>query len=410
MREIYLDYNASTPIDPAVTDAMQPLLQSTFGNPSSTHWAGTPAKAALDSTRGEVAGLLGCDPDEVVFTSGGSEANNLALKGVFFALRDKGNHIVTSAIEHPATITTCKFLERLGAEVTYLPVDHYGRVNPDHVRGAITPKTILISIMHANNEVGTIEPIAEIGGIARHHGVLLHTDAAQSVAKIATDVNALGVDLLSMAGHKFYAPKGVGALYVRRGTPLEPLIHGADHESGRRAGTESALLAAALGAACKLARDLAPMECVRELRDDFWRALQHHFEHRVVLNGHPEHRLPNTLNVAFPRNVGADILARLDGVAASTGSACHSGRVELSPVLRAMGIAPEVGMGAIRFSLGRSTTRAEIDRVVEQLIELHSTEPLSKAEPRRSRRADPSGVRPRRGRTRGRHRLSSHLP
>src|SRR5712692_3393117 len=362
MREIYLDYNASTPIDPVVADAMRPLLEDAFGNPSSGHWAGTPAKTALENARCDVAELLGCAADEVIFTSGGSEANNLALKGVFFALKDKGNHIVTSAIEHPATITTCKFLERLGAEVTYLPVDRYGRVNADHVRGAITPKTILISIMHANNEVGTIEPIAEIGWIARYHGVLLHTDAAQSVGKIATDVNALGVDLLSMAGHKFYAPKGIGALYVRRGTPLEPLIHGADHESGRRAGTESALLAAALGAACKLARDLAPMECVRELRDDFWRALQYHFEHRVVLNGHPEHRLPNTLNVAFPRNVGADILARLDGVAASTGSACHSGRVELSPVLRAMGIAPEVGVGAIRFSLGRSTTRAEIDR------------------------------------------------
>jgi len=370
MREIYLDYNASTPIDPVVAAAMRPLLEGTFGNPSSGHWAGTAAKTALENARREVAGLLGCAADEVIFTSGGSEANNLALKGVFFALRDKGNHIVTSAIEHPATITTCKFLERLGAKVTYLPVDHHGLIDPDDLRRALTPKTILISIMQANNEVGTIEPIEEIRRIAREHGALLHTDAAQSVGKIATDVNALGVDLLSMAGHKFYAPKGVGALYVRRGTPLEPLIHGADHETGRRAGTESALLAVALGAACGLARDLAPMQRVRRLRDHFWQTLHTRFTSCVVLNGHPEYRLPNTLNVAFPNHVGADILARLAGVAASTGSACHSGRVELSPVLKAMGIRPEVGMGAIRFSLGRYTAIEEIDAVVDRLTDV----------------------------------------
>jgi cysteine desulfurase len=370
MREIYLDYNASTPIDPVVAAAMRPLLEGTFGNPSSGHWAGTAAKTALENARREVAGLLGCAADEVIFTSGGSEANNLALKGVFFALRDKGNHIVTSAIEHPATITTCKFLERLGAKVTYLPVDHHGLIDPDDLRRALTPKTLLISIMQANNEVGTIEPIEEIRRIAREHGALLHTDAAQSVGKIATDVNALGVDLLSMAGHKFYAPKGVGALYVRRGTPLEPLIHGADHESGRRAGTESALLAVALGAACGLARDLVPMQRVRRLRDHFWQTLHTRFTSCVVLNGHPEYRLPNTLNVAFPNHVGADILARLAGVAASTGSACHSGRVELSPVLKAMGIRPEVGMGAIRFSLGRYTAIEEIDAVVDRLTDV----------------------------------------
>ena len=318
-------------------------------------------------------GILGCAADEVIFTSGGSEANNLALKGVFFALKDKGNHIVTSAIEHPATITTCKFLERLGAKVTYLRVDHHGRVDPDDLRHAITPKTILISIMHANNEVGTIEPIEEISRIAREHGALFHTDAAQSVGKIATDVNVLGVDLLSLAGHKFYAPKGVGALYVRRGTPLEPLIHGADHESSRRAGTESALLAVALGTASKLACDLRPMKRVRSLRDHFWQALHTRFTRHVVLNGHSEYRLPNTLNVAFPNYVGADILARLDGVAASTGSACHSGRVELSPVLTAMGIRPDVGMGAIRFSLGRYTAIEEIDAVVDRLTDVLAT-------------------------------------
>jgi cysteine desulfurase len=370
MREIYLDYNASTPIDPVVAAAMRPLLEGTFGNPSSGHWAGTPAKSALENARRDVASLLGCAADEVIFTSGGSEANNLALKGLFFALRDKGNHIVTSAIEHPATIATCKFLKRLGAKVTYVPVDHHGLIDPDDLRRALTPKTFLISIMQANNEVGTIEPIEEISRIAREHGALLHTDAAQSVGKITTDVNVLGVDLLSMAGHKFYAPKGVGALYVRRGTPLEPLIHGADHESGRRAGTESALLAVALGAACGLARDLAPMQRVRRLRDHFWQALHTRFTSCVVLNGHPEYRLPNTLNVAFPNHVGADILGRLAGVAASTGSACHSGRVELSPVLKAMGVRPEVGMGAIRFSLGRYTAIEEIDAVVDRLTDV----------------------------------------
>jgi cysteine desulfurase len=379
MREIYLDYNASTPIDPVVADAMRPLLEDAFGNPSSGHWASTPARAALENARCDVAGLLGCAADEVIFTSGGSEANNLALKGVFFALRDKGNHIVTSTIEHPETMTTCKFLERLGAEVTYLPVDQHGLVDPNDLRRALTPKTILISIMQANNEVGTIEPIEEISRIARKQGALLHTDAAQSVGKIATDVNALGVDLLSMAGHKFYAPKGIGALYVRRGTPLEPLIHGADHESGRRAGTESALLAVALGTASRLARDLRPMKCVRSLRDHFWQELHARFTDRIVLNGHPEYRLPNTLNVAFPNRVGADILAQLDGVAASTGSACHSGRVELSPVLKAMGIRPEVGVGAIRFSLGRYTTIEDVDAVVHRLTDLLATRSRSKA-------------------------------
>ena len=235
---------------------------------------------------------------------------------------------------------------------------------------AITPQTVLVSVMHANNEVGTIQPIAEIGRIARAHGVLLHTDAAQTVGKIATDVNALGVDLLTVAGHKVYAPKGVGALYVRRGTPLEPLIHGAGHEGGRRAGTESALLAVGLGAACRLACNLAPMEGVRTLRDRLWRRLQGAFGDRIVLNGHPERRLPNTLNVSFVGHVGADVLARLDGVAASTGSACHTGHIELSPVLKAMGLAPEVGMGAIRFSLGRGSTTDEIDAVADRLARI----------------------------------------
>jgi cysteine desulfurase len=367
MREIYLDYNASTPIDPVVAAAMMPFLETAFGNPSSPHWAGRPAQAALAQARSQVAGLLGAHVDEIVFTSGGSEANNLALKGVAWALKGKGDHIVTSVIEHPSVLAPCRFLGRHGLKITHLPVDHTGRVDPDDVRRAITPQTILVSIMHANNEVDTIQPIEELSQITRAHGILLHTDAAQSIGKIATDVSTLGVDLLSIAGHKFYAPKGIGALYVRRGTLLEPLIHGAGHEGGRRAGTESALLAVGLGAACDLARELHPMERVRALRDQFWRGLQARFGARVVLNGHPEQRLPNTLNVAFVGRVGAEILARLDRVAASTGSACHAGSIDLSPVLKAMQAAPEVGMGVIRFSVGRGTSQEDIDAVLDRL-------------------------------------------
>lgn len=367
MTAIYLDNNASTPIDPSVAAAMRPYLEEAFGNPSSGHWASTPAKAALEKARGQVAALLDSEPDEIVFTSGGSEANNLAIKGTFFVLKHKGEHIITTAVEHPAVLAPCRFLEQLGATVTYLPVDSTGRVEPEAVRRAITPRTILISVMHANNEVGTIQPIEEIGAVAREHGIRFHTDAAQSVGKIPTKVDALGVDLLTIAGHKLYAPKGIGALYVRRGVTLEPLIHGAGHELGRRAGTESALLAVGLGAACALATDLEPMTGIRRLRDHLWEALQHRFGERIVLNGHPEHRLPNTVSVSFVGVAGAEVLAKLDGVAASTGSACHAGRVELSPVLAAMGVPEEIGMGAVRFSLGRITNEAEIDAVVDQL-------------------------------------------
>ena len=365
MAQIYLDYNASTPIDPAVAAAMRPFLDGAFGNPSSGHWASAPAKTALDQARAQVAALLDSAPEEIVFTSGGSEANNLAIKGTFFALQYKGEHIITAAVEHPAVLAPCRYLERLAATITYLPVDSTGRVDPDDVRRAITPRTILISIMHANNEVGTIQPIEEFGAIAREHGIRFHTDAAQSVGKIPAKTDALSVDLLTIAGHKLYAPKGVGALYVRRGVELEPLIHGAGHERGRRAGTESVLLAAGLGVACTLAQDLAPMEKVRVLRDRFWHALQDRFGDRVMLNGHPVHRLPNTLNVSFIGMVGAGVLAGLCGVAASTGSACHSGRVAMSPVLTAMGVPERVGMGAIRFSLGRETTAEEIETVLD---------------------------------------------
>lgn len=370
MRRIYLDYNASTPIDPAVSAVMKPFLADHYGNPSSGHWASTGAKAAVETARSQVADLLGCHSDEIVFTSGGSEANNLAFKGVVFKLREKGDHIITTRIEHPAILEPLRFLGRLGLRITFLPVDRTCLVDPDDLRTAISPGTVLISIMHANNEVGTIEPIEDCARIAHKHGITFHTDAAQSVGKIHTDVNRLGVDLLSIAGHKLYAPKGVGALFVRRGTSLEPLIHGAGHEGGRRAGTESALLAVGLGKACELARDLAAMDRVRILRDHFWMELQKRFGNRIALNGHPIHRLPNTLNVSFVGQIGAKILAQLDGIAATTGSACHSERIELSPVLQAMGITPEVGMGSIRFSLGRRTTLEEIEAVVDRLTDV----------------------------------------
>ena len=366
--QVYLDYNASTPLDSAVAAAMRPLLEDCYyGNPSSGHWASSKAKAALENARSQVAALLGAEADEIVFTSGGSEANNLALKGLFFQHRGSPSHIVTSQIEHPATLEPCHFFERLGAKTTYVPVDGAGLVDPGDIRKAITKDTFLISIMHANNEVGTIQPVAEISRIAREHGIALHTDAAQSLGKIPARVNELGVDLLSIAGHKLYAPKGIGALYIRRGIAIEPLIHGAGHERGRRASTESALLAAALGKACEIAEPWIGMLGVQRFRDLFWDRLKAAFGNQVVLNGHPALRLPNTLNVSFIGRIGAEILAQMPAVAASTGSACHSGRITLSPVLKAMGIAPEAGMGAIRFSLGRSTTQDEVEEVTAQL-------------------------------------------
>jgi cysteine desulfurase len=367
MRRIYLDFNASTPIHPAVAESMRAALEDGYGNPSSRHWAGAPAKELLEASRRQIADLLGCSSPEVVLTSGGSEANNLAIKGSFFAQQNRAAHIVTTQIEHPSVLSPLSFLEREGARITSLPVDFAGLVDPDDLRRALSRDTVLVSIMHANNETGTIQPIEACARIAREHGILFHTDAAQSVGKVPTEVDDLGIDLLSVAGHKLYAPKGVGALYVRAGTRLEPLIHGAAHEGGRRAGTESAILAAALGTACSLARDSVPLEDVRRLRDEFWASLKERFGERVVRNGHTERCLPNTLNVSFIECVGADVLAALDGVAASTGSACHAGRVELSPVLRAMNVPEHIGKGAVRFSLGRETTADELAEVVERL-------------------------------------------
>lgn len=364
---IYLDYNASTPIAPEVAAAITGMLPGPFGNPSSQHWAGQPAHDAVERARHQVASLLRCSTEEIVFTSGGSESNNHALKGVYFAASRKDAHIVTTAVEHPAIHNPCRFLERLGASVTYVPVDRHGQVDPADVARAISPKTILVSVMHANNEVGTLQPIAEIARIAHERGVLIHTDAAQSVGKVTAHVDELGVDLLSLAGHKMYAPKGVGALFVRKGVKLEPLIHGGGHESGRRAGTENALLDTSLGTACEVAQSWVTNDSIQKLRDLFWKRLQSHFGERVALNGHLTERLPNTLNVSFVGEVGAEILARIPNIAASSGSACHSGSVELSPVLKAMGVPPHVGMGAIRFSLGSTTTEKEITATVEAL-------------------------------------------
>lgn len=325
---VYLDNNATTPLAPEVARAMSAYLGAAYGNPSSVHWAGLPARDAVEAARSQVAALLCCDATEVVFTSGGTEANNSAIKGLFFSRWAPGTplHVITSAIEHPALLEPCQFIQRLGAEITQIPVDRYGQVDPADIRRAIRPQTALISVMHANNEVGTIQPIAEIARMARDHGVLCHTDAAQTVGKIPTDVEALGVDLLTVAGHKLYGPKGVGALFVREGVTLDPLLHGAGQEAGRRAGTENVLQIVGLGAACELAQDWIHDETVRRLRDDLWLRLQERFGDRVVLNGHPEDRLPNTLNVGFRGHHGHEILARLPPGRPATPGVCTSVR------------------------------------------------------------------------------------
>jgi cysteine desulfurase len=378
MPPIYLDYNATTPLDPAVVEAMLPYLREHFGNPSSTHSYGKTAHDAVERARRQVADLIGAEPDEIVFTGGGTEASNHAITGAFFAtfggvfghLFHREVHVITTAVEHPATLQPLAFVKRLGCRVTTVGVDRYGRADPAAILGAIGRKTRLITVMHSNNEVGTLQPIREVAARARERGVLVHTDAAQSLGKVPIDVKELGVDLLTLAGHKLYAPKGVGALYVRRGTKLEPFIHGAGHEGGRRAGTENVPYLVALGRACELVRESLPAvtEKLRGLRDRLWERLSATLGGRVVLNGHPQLRLPNTLNVSFVGHVGADLLAAVPEVAASTGSACHEGSVVQSPVLCAMGVPPEVGRGAVRLSVGRFTTPEEVDRAAEALV------------------------------------------
>ena len=375
MKPIYLDYNATTPLDPLVVGSMQPFLREHFGNPSSMHAYGQAAHDAVVRARAQVADLLGAKPSEVVFTSGGTEATNQVLKGIVLPalLRARGQaapHVITSTVEHPATTETCRFLERLGCRITRVPVDRYGVLDLESLERALRQPTMLVSVMHANNEVGTLQPISAVARLAHGQGAPVHTDAAQSAGKIPVNVDELGVDLLSLAGHKLYAPKGIGALYVREGVVLEPLIHGAGHEGGRRAGTENVPYIVALGTACEVARRSLPAAAarLREVRDRLWSRLQAQLGERIVLNGHPDQRLPNTLNVNFVGWIGAELLAAVPEVAASTGSACHEGQVHLSPVLEAMGVPPELGRGAVRLSVGRFTTEAEIERAAELLV------------------------------------------
>ncbi len=364
---IYLDYNATTPIDKEVADVMLPYFYGNYGNPSSTHELGVTAKNAVEHARRQVAKILNCSPEEIIFTSGGSESNNTVIKGVAFTYKNKGNHIISSQVEHPAIINPCKYLEKLGYEVSYLPVDEYGIVNPSDVEKLITDKTILVTIMHSNNETGTLQPIEEISKICKAHNVLFHTDASQSIGKVPVDVKSLGVDFLTVAGHKLYAPKGIGALYIKNGISIEPLIHGAGHESGKRAGTENIILDVALGKACEIAMVALKGSEIKRLTEYFYKRLKEKFGNKIHLNGHPEKRLPNTLNISFVGHNGHEVLNSLNEIAASTGSACHSGMTTISPVLKAMGVSDEVGRGAVRFSLGRYTTKEEIDTVVEKL-------------------------------------------
>ena len=374
MKPIYLDYNATTPLLPEVVAAMQPYLTEYFGNPSSSHAYGLQTRQAIEQARQQIAGLLGCDTEEIIFTSGGSESNNMAIKGLAligqtFAEKRPGRHLITSAVEHPAVMEVCRYLAAHHFEVTYVPVDSYGRVDPDDIRKAIRPETILITIMHANNEVGTIQPIAEIAALAHRHNILMHTDAAQSAGKIPVRVNELGVDLLSLAGHKFYAPKGIGVLYVRRGVKLEKLIHGAGHEHDRRAGTENVLEIIGLGKACEIAVAELPsvMENLKSRRDQLYDGLVSELTAHVPfrLNGHPEYRLPNTLSISFAKIEANLLLAEIgDRIAVSAGAACHSDRIDISPTLQAMQVPAEYAMGTVRFSTGRMTTSREIEETI----------------------------------------------
>jgi len=369
MRPIYLDYNATTPVDSEVLEAMRPYLEEHFGNPSSSHPYGAEAREGVERARGQVAGLLGCKPEEIVFTSGGTESNNLAVKGAAQARRARGNHIITTAVEHPAVAEVVGRLGAAGFRATVLPVDAAGLVDPGDVERAIEADTVLVTIMHANNEVGAIQPIEEISKITRRAGVVFHTDAAQSVGKIPARVEELGVDLLSVAGHKLYAPKGVGALYVRRGTRIEKLMDGASHERDMRPGTENVAGIVGLGQACEIAGRAMPGASLhmREMRDRLFEGLRGELG-GVRLNGHPERRLPNTLSVGFLNLDASELLSRVEGVAASAGAACHAGGAAGSTVLMAMKVPPGYAAGTVRFSTGRRTTAEEIDRAASLVV------------------------------------------
>lgn len=365
---IYLDHNATTPLLPEVVDAMLPYLREHFGNPSSGHVYGARARAAVAQAREQVAALLGCDADEIVFTSGGTEANNLAIRGVTEALERK-SHVVTTVIEHPATARPCAWLEKQERSVTRIGVDADGRARVDAARDAIDGDTALVTIMHSNNETGVLQPVEELARLAHAAGALIHTDAAQSLGKVQVRVRELDVDLLSIAGHKLYAPKGVGALYVKRGTPLVPFALGASHERGLRPGTENVASIVGLGAACEaVGRDLDLMAArMQRLRDVFWEQLASGVP-GLALNGHRELRLPNTLNVRFPSASGSAVLEGAPEVAASTGSACHEGHESASAVILAMGVGPDEALGSVRLTLGRGTSEDDVVRAAEALV------------------------------------------
>ncbi len=370
-RRVFLDHNGTTPIHPAAADAMRPLIEGLVGNPSSAHWAGRAGRALCGAAREKIALFLGTRPDGVVVTGSGSESNNHAIKGVAFARWGQGNHIVTTQVEHVSVLNSCRYLESKGFDVTYLPVDPFGRVDPDDVERAITEKTILISVMYGNNETGTVHPIREICAIARSRGILFHSDMIQTLGKIDVDVDRMGVDLASFSGHKVYGPKGIGVLTLGRGVVIDNLFHGGHQEAGRRAGTENPLAIAGLGAACAaVAEEMAPagnrMEFLRK-------RLVHGIEEKignVVFNGHPIERLPNTVSVTF-RGLSAEsllIALDLEGVAVSAGSACSAGAREPSHVLRAMGVAPELCMSTLRFSLGRDNSEDDMDYLLSVLV------------------------------------------
>ncbi|WP_433408050.1 cysteine desulfurase family protein [Saccharomonospora azurea] len=366
---IYLDYNATTPVDPAVADAVLPYLTSAFGNPSSGHRYGTEARGALDHARARVAALIGTSAERVVFTGSGSEANALAIQGAALVARIDRPHVITQRTEHPAVLESCRALaSRHGVDVTYLPVDGDGLVDPAALAAAFTPRTVLVSIMAANNETGALQPIPELARVTHEHDAVFHCDAAQAVGKLPVDVTALDVDLLTVVGHKMYAPKGVGALYVRPGVRLEPLVHGGGQEHGLRAGTENVAYAVALGTAARLAADAlvaGEHQRVRTLRDRLHARLRAGLGERVRLNGPPTSRLPNTLNVSVDGVRAHELLAAIPEVATSTGSACHSGRDMPSPVLTAMGLPAERSLAALRLSLGRWSTEEDVDRAAE---------------------------------------------
>jgi len=368
MRRVYLDHNATTPVHPEVVEAMMPFFRDQFGNASSIHWAGREVKKYLDEAREKVAALMNADPEEIIFTGCGTESDNMAIKGVASTHQDKGRHIITSKVEHHAVLHTCQFMRELGYEITYLSVDRDGLIDLEEVRRSIRPDTILVSIMFANNETGTIMPVQEIGSICREKGALFHTDAVQAVGKIPIDLKKLPVDILSLSGHKLNTPKGIGAQFIRKGTKLSPLIHGGAQERNRRAGTENIPYIIGLGKACEIARrDFARRhEYLQGLRNRLQEGIFRKIPH-VELNGHPTQRLPNTLNVSFLYVEGESLLLNVDleGIAVSSGSACSSGSADASYVILAMGKSPLVAQSAIRFSLGWTNTAEDVDYVLE---------------------------------------------